>query len=112
MNSFLFSNFEEHPTNDKFLVFRFLMKPMAEEFASTLTDRKIPFESFTEGEDQIQYFFAVKKSHQDEAKRINYLVFAKHRKPLIQNKFARLALVGTVLALILLSLIGYIKANG
>ena len=112
MSPFLFSNFEEHPSDENYLVFRYLSKPMADEFSTTLLERGIPFETIENEEKQTVYLYAVKKKYGDEVKKLNYLIYAKHRKPLIENKYTRNLLLGTVLTLIILGLIGYMKVNG
>jgi hypothetical protein len=74
---------------------------MADHFQLLLQENSIPFERDNGESTEEIILFGIKKEHYDRAVKLNFLAWGKHRKPLIQNKFA-----GWLLILICFSVIG------
>ncbi|UKN01450.1 hypothetical protein K6119_17125 [Paracrocinitomix mangrovi] len=103
-------NYRKHPEQERFRVFAFGSEEEADMFQTELEKRNIWFERGTEEAKQGQvYLFGVDKSDFKQAMQANYAVAAKHRDPMIKNKFLRYALVILTASLVTLGLIGYVK---
>ena len=105
-------NFTRHPENKNYVVFRFSDSDRAESFEKELELAKIWFEKGEE-ERKIKTFilFGVHKNDYKLAGKINFLVEAKHKKPLIPFKSLRYAVFLLSFIALTLALIGYWDAQ-
>ncbi len=105
-------NYTQHPSNPNYIVFRFSDLNRANSFEEELNKQKIWFEK---GEEErrggLVTLFGIHKNDYKKVTRINYLVEAKHKKPLIPWKGLRYASVLLMLGVITLALIGYMKSK-
>jgi len=104
MNSFNLANWEQHPSDSRYFVFRFNKLHFAENFEERLKSKSIEYHSH---EEDGQYMFAVGSNDFDKARKLNYLVMTDHRKPMISNGFLRWSLVLFVIAAVTIAFIGH-----
>jgi hypothetical protein len=103
-------NYRVHPTNRNYRVFSFNTEAEADMFQEELENRNIWFERDTEEiKEGIIHLFGVEKGDYNNAMNANYAVSAKHRKPMIKNKFLRITLITLTATMITLGVIGYVK---
>jgi len=103
-------NYVQHPTNPKYIIYRFPDKKRADSFQEELEKKGIWFERGEE-EKRSRTFHLI-GIHQNDFKvtqRMNYLVEAKHKKPLIPFKALRYGLILISTGLLTLAIIGYCK---
>ncbi len=98
------TNFDDHPTDSAWLVFRFGDRDMGREFMEGLDAAGIPYE--TNEEDDGMRLIGVKQRHRESAIRINYGVLGRHRAPFISDGRLRWALIAFTLGLVLLAILG------
>jgi hypothetical protein len=103
------TNFDDHPTDPLWLVFRFTDHSMAREFMQGLDAAGLKYET-DEGDEGLR-LVAVKQRHRDAAIRINYTVLGRHRQPFIGNATLRWSLLALTALLLLLALAGALR-NG
>ncbi len=106
-NRLLNINILDHPTNRNMTVYFYTKKDHSDYFKELLTAEGITYE-FQYDEEEGKYYFGIQKSDQRISKKLNYLVFAKFRKPFIESNFGKFLLLGITLLFIILSIIGYI----
>ncbi|MCW5898922.1 MAG: hypothetical protein KIT10_06595 [Flavobacteriales bacterium] len=97
------TNFDDHPTDPHWLVFRFGDREMADEFMAGLREADIAFEADLDGD---MALVAVKQRHREAAIRIDYAVLGRHRQPFIGDGWLRWGLLAFTLLLVLLALVG------
>jgi hypothetical protein len=98
------TNFEEHPSEPDWIVFRFGTKGMAVEFVKELEREGLKHER-DEG-DGPPFLVGARSSQRDAAVRLNYLVLGRHRRPFIADGWLRYGLFALVALLIALALAG------
>lgn len=98
------TNFDDHPTEPTWMVFRFKDRLMEREFLEGLDAEGIAYE--LSEEDGIVRLVGVKQRHREAAIRINYLVLGRHRDPFIADRTMRWAILGFALILVLLAVLG------
>lgn len=104
-------NYTQHPENPKYIVFRFVDPVRAEDFENELVKNKIWFERGLEHKKQISvHLFGIHSQDFKRVEKINYLVEARHKKPLVQMAFFRWALVIFGLSAITLAIVGFCSA--
>ena len=100
------TNYFEHPGDNRYMVFTFPNEDEAETFQSQLEALGIPFESHVDPEEREPHLFGVSKRHFKEALRENHLIKARTRTKFIPVAGLRwFLLVGTA-ALVALAIIG------
>ncbi len=104
MSSFNLANWEEHPSDNRYFIFRFSKKPHAERFSESLRQENMVYHEHLE--DGLR-MFAVHRDDFDKARKLNYLVMAEHRKPMIANGFLRWGLVLFIISAVTIALIGH-----
>lgn len=109
MSSFNMTNWEEHPRDNRYFVFRFSKMEQARRFAEMLTEKGIEYQAHEEEE---MKRFAVSRADFDQARKLNYLVMAEHREPMIANAVLRWGLVLIVLAAVTIAIIGHFIKQG
>jgi len=103
-------NYVKHPTNPNYIVYRFPDKHRADSFQFELEQKGIWFERGEEEKRQRTYhLIGIHKNDYKKTVRINYLVEAKHKKPLIPFKTLRFGLLLMSAGLLTLAIIGYCK---
>lgn len=103
-------NYVKHPTNPNYIVYRFPDKNRANSFQFELEEKGIWFERGEELKgNRTFHLIGIHKNDYKRTVRINYLVEAKHKKPLIPFKLLRYGLIMFSGFLITLALIGYCK---
>jgi hypothetical protein len=101
-------NYVRHPENPNYVIFRIHDEKRAASFEEELIKRKIWYEKDTEAKRQRTYYlFGIHKNDFKEAEKINFLVEAKHKKPLIPFRALRYFVLFTGLGLLTLAIIGY-----
>ena len=105
-----FVNFTKHPTNPKYVIYRFADEERADSFRSLLEKDKISFEEDSEEKRQLTYtLFAIHKKHYKRTMKMNYEVERIHKKPLIPFKILRWSVVIFGMGILLLSIMSYCK---
>lgn len=99
------TNFDDHPTDPVWMVFRFGDADMAREFLEGLEAAGIPYEADSDAMGPT--LVGVKQRHRDAAVRINYQVLGRHRRPFIGDGLIRWALLGFTIVLVVLALLGW-----
>lgn len=103
-------NYVKHPTNPNYIVYRFPDKNRADSFQIELEQKGIWFERGEEEKRQRTYhLIGIHKNDYKHTVKLNYLVEAKHKKPLIPFKGLRYGLIIFSTILMTLALIGYCK---
>jgi len=106
------TNFDDHPTDPTWMVFRFGDRDMAREFIAELQAAGIAFEA--EEEDDVQTgavrLIGVKQRFRDAAVRANYVVLGRYRQPFLSNTFLRWALLAFVGLLVGLAVAGWLRS--
>lgn len=101
-------NYIQHPTNPKYIVFRFAHIERANAFEEALKIHGIWFEKDEQqGKKRMFYLFGVHRNDYTKVQQINFNVEAKHRSFLIKNKFFRYFLLLFVFGVIGLAIAGY-----
>ena len=100
------TNFDDHPGDPNWMVFRFADREMAHEFITGLEEAGIAFEA--DLDDPSLALIGVKQRYRDAAIRINYVVLGRHRRPFIGDGLLRWALVGMMALLVALAIIGWL----
>lgn len=105
-------NYVRHPENQNYIVFRFKDSNRAISFEEELNSAKIWFEKGEEiGATKTFTLFGIHKNDYTKVEKINYLVEAKHKKPLIPWSVFRYTLIIISTIAMTLALIGYCDAQ-
>ena len=104
MSSFNLANWEEHPTDSRYFIFRFNKIEFAKNFEERLRTESVKYNSHEEDD---QHMFAIGSNDFEKARKLNYLVMAEHREPMISNGFLRWSLVLFVIAAVTIAFIGH-----
>lgn len=103
-------NYKVHPSNQNYHVFSFNTIEEADMFGEELAKQNIWFE---QSEEEVKggtlHLCGVNKTDYQKAMKVNYLVSAKYRNPIINNKFLRIMLITLTASLVTLGIIGYVK---
>lgn len=100
------TNYDDHPDDPQWIVFRFPDKGQANEFTQALSVEGLHFEEDTSGGPP--FLVGVKQRHRERAVRLNYLVLGRHRQPFIADGLLRwsiLIIVGLVVAFAMVGVI-------
>ena len=107
-----FTNFYEHRSDSRYMVYEFFHLNHADYFEKMLVDRHVVYERhFDEEESPPLTLFGIEKRYVDVADNCNYLTHAKFRKPLIKSGILRWLLILVMGAMITLALVGYFKSR-
>lgn len=104
MSSFNLANWEEHPTDSRYFIFRFNKVGLAEDFEQRLNTEKVQYQSHQEDG---HFMFGVSRNDFERVRKLNYLVMAAHREPMIANGILRWALVLFMIAAVTIAFIGH-----
>jgi len=100
------TNYDDHPGDANWIVFRFPTEGMAGEFAQALDQAGIGHER--DGDGGPPFLVGVKQRHREQAVRLNYSVLGRHRETFIADGLLRWAVLGFVALIMLLALAGYV----
>ena len=107
MNARFFNiNILDHPSRQTKTVFFFTQKEHSEYFKQLLTEKNISYE-FEIDEESGKHYFGIDNRYFSVVKNLNYLVFAKFRKPFIESSFLKYLLIGVTALFVILAIIGY-----
>lgn len=109
-NRLLHINVLDHPTNRNKTVFFYTEEEHANYFKALLNEQNIPYEFQVDDEDG-KFYFGISRSNVRLGKKLNFLVFARYRKPFINNVLGKYILLSITLIFIILAIIGYIKQH-
>lgn len=110
--SFDFTNWREHPTDNRYEVFFYETKMEGDYFEQLLKTNNIEYEAYIdEDEEKYKFFFATKKIDSKQIIKLNHLTIGQFRSRFIPNHFLRYALVIMMIIIMSLAIIGYLKAN-
>jgi hypothetical protein len=98
------TNYDDHPSDNRYMVFHFKDPKMAGEFMDGLTMAAIPFEADEDGGPP--YLIGVKRSFRQKALEINYSVIGRHRQKFIGDSIFRWFVIALVSLAILLAVLG------
>lgn len=98
------TNYEEHPSEPEWLVFRFSSEEQARAFEEALREAGLRHERDTEGGPP--YLVAARRADREQAVRFNYVVLGQHRAPFIPHRGLRWVVFGIVAAFIALAIAG------
>jgi hypothetical protein len=105
-------NFTRHPSNSRYVVFRFADEKRAVSFENELTTRKIWFEKGLEEKKQKKYvLFGIHQNDFNAVQKINFEVEAKHKKHIIPNVYFKWTLLILTFLFVSLAIFGYCKRN-
>ena len=105
-----FVNYTQHPTNPKYMVYRFTDVNRANDFRELLNENKIEFQEDTQEKKQQTYtLFAIHQKNYKKTMKMNYEVEKKHKKPIIPFRFLRWTVVIFGMGILLLSILSYCK---
>lgn len=104
------TNFDDHPGDNRYYVFKYRLDEHADEFATLLQEKNVVYERFYD-EDNDMTLFGIAKTFSKEAIWCNNIVHGRHRKPFISIGILRWALLIVTAGMILLALIGYFKST-
>lgn len=110
---FDFTNFQDHPSNRNYLVFKFHRAEQADYFEGLIHEDAIPYERHddTDNPEKVWYYFAVPKKHEERLRYLNNLAIGKYRNKFIPDPVFR-AFVFVISAIVLsLAIIGYLKSR-
>lgn len=105
------TNHREHPTHPAYMVFFFTNTDAADSFEILLAANAVFYERDREDEGQQRHLFAVRKVDFDLADRLNYQAIGQHRKKFIPNPVFRYGVLVFTLLMILIAIIGAMKAR-
>lgn len=109
--SFDFTNWREHPSDNRYTVFFFKTKDESDFFEKELQHHDIWFEyNFDVEEPTYQHYYAVNKVNEKAVIQLNHLTIGAYRKPFIQINFLRYALIIGMILILSLAIMGYIKS--
>jgi hypothetical protein len=109
--SFDFTNWREHPSDNRYTIFFFKTQNESSYFEKLLQSHNIGFEyNFEEEEPNYKYFYAVNKLKTKEVIKLNHLTIGEYRKPFIANTFLRYSLVIMMFIIMIIAITGYIKS--
>ena len=110
--SFDFTNWREHPSDNRYVVFFFKSEEESLYFNQLLEEQKISFESYADMEEPTyKYYFALSKLDSKRAITLNHLTIGKFRSPFIANNLFRYAMIIGMILILGIGVIGYLKAH-
>lgn len=105
-------NYIRHPENQNYVVFRFADPARAMSFEEELLNAKIWFEKGEKDSKSKSYtLFGIHKQDYKRVEKINYLVEAKHKKPIIPWKIFRYTILIISTIAMTMALVGYCEAQ-
>lgn len=110
--SFDFTNWREHPSDNRYVIFFFKTEEESIHFENLLKSNNIWFENYQDSDEPTyKYYFAVNKTNRKEVIQLNHLTIGNFRSHFIPNTMARYGLVIMMIVIMTVAIIGYLKAN-
>lgn len=107
--AFDFTNWRDHPTRKKYLVFFFKTESESNFFQSLLIEQKIWFEKGdNEESEKAKYLFAINKDDLHKVKKLNNLTIGKYRKPFMPNRVFKYAVMVISFTILILAIVGFV----
>ncbi|MGB0805143.1 MAG: hypothetical protein ACPGRC_00545 [Salibacteraceae bacterium] len=110
--SFDFTNWREHPSDNRYTVFFFKSELESNFFKQLLEKHNYWFEyNYDNTEPTYHYFFAVNKVNEKDIIKLNHLSIGEFRKPFLQFPILRYGLVIFMVIILTIAIIGYLKTQ-
>ncbi|MFT4753376.1 MAG: hypothetical protein ACI85Q_000917 [Salibacteraceae bacterium] len=110
--SFDFSNWRDHPTDNRYTVFFYKTKDESDFFQQLLIENKYWFEyNFDESTPNQSHYIAVNKNKERPIIKLNHLAVGAFRKPFIESNIIRYSLIVFMLTVLTIGVIGYLKSH-
>ena len=110
--SFDFTNWREHPADNRYTIFFFKKEEESNFFKNLLEQNNIWYEfHIDENESKYTYYYAVNKVNQKQVITFNHLAVGAYRKPFLQVPILRYVLVISMFAILVLAIISYYKSH-
>lgn len=107
-----FTNWREHPSDNRYNVFFFKTEKESIYFENLLTKNNLWFEAnIDEDEPNYQFYFAVNKLDTRAIIKLNNRTLGEYRKPSIENNYLRYGLIIMMIIIMTLAVIGYLKST-
>ncbi len=105
-----FTNFYDHPTDQNYRIFHYFEPEKADYFEELLKKEGIKYirESEVNSAGNTCHLFGIRREFYAEARKLNYLVWARYRRPMIDNAFLRYALIIIVFGMVGIAIWRYI----
>ena len=82
-----FSNYFEHPSDNRYMVYRYRDPEHADHFEARLEGESVPYERHEEAENGVMFiYFGVSKDYLKAANQANHLTLGQFRDKFIPNK--------------------------
>ena len=105
-------NYRDHPVQKDYTVFFFSNFHMSAHFEQRLVEDGIPYERAVEDNGYKRYLFGVHKKYMNRTLAINEEAMREHSKKFIPVASLRYTLLAVIFSLIVIALIGYLRAHG
>ncbi len=110
--SFDFTNWREHPSDNRYTVFFFKTEQESNYFKKLLEEHNVWYEfNFDKSEPNYNYYFAVNKVNEKQVITYNHLAVGEYRKPFLQVPVLRYVLIISMFAILVLAVISYYKSH-
>ena len=107
-----FTNWRDHPTDNRYTVFFYKSKNESDLFQKLLTENDYWFEyNFDESDPNQSHYIAVNKVKERQIVKLNHIAIGEFRKPFIENNAIRYSLVIFMITVLSIGIIGYIKSH-
>lgn len=103
------TNWYSHPGDNRYHVFEFRSKELADEYQRDLELAGIDFERAPAESDGLERF-GVHRTEFQAALRVNHLLHGRHRRPFIANSVLRWIMLLTTAAVVGLAVVGWISS--
>ena len=101
-------NYVKHPTDSNYIVFRFADQGRADSFEKALVEANVVYEKAEEPKrTRIMYLFGIHKKDFQRVQKMNFLVEAAHKKPLIPFRIFRWFILLLSITAVTLASMGY-----
>lgn len=103
------TNYDDHPEEPTWIVFRFAESHIAQEFIAELDREGLKHEHDQNGGPP--FLVGVKQHHREIAVRLNYLVLGRHRTPFMGDPVLRWSVFILVALAVALAVAGVVMSN-
>lgn len=109
--AFDFTNWRNHPTRKKYIVFFYRTEAESAFFETLLIEHKIWFEKDTNEEsEKARFLFGVKRDDLKTVKHLNNLAIGRYRKPFMPNKGLKYFVMIISFIVLTLAIIGFLRS--
>ncbi|MCB0795130.1 MAG: hypothetical protein KDB88_10365 [Flavobacteriales bacterium] len=103
------TNFDDHPEDPTWLVFRFESDMIAREFCVELERLGIRYER--DDRSNSPFLVGVKQHYREKAVRANYLVLGRHREPFMADPVLRWTVISVTIGMVTLAIVGFLLST-